>query len=107
MAPGVTARPMPGHTVGHTGYMLESAGESLLVWGDIIHVPAVQLARPEVTIMFDTEPDTAAATRADLMTSLAGTGQMIAGMHMDFPGVGYLDRLGEGYHFVPARWQYL
>ncbi|WP_068316707.1 MBL fold metallo-hydrolase [Aliiruegeria sabulilitoris] len=107
VAPGVTARPMPGHTVGHTGYMLESGSDSLLVWGDIIHVPAVQLARPEVTIMFDTDKEQAAATRADLMTALAGSGQRIAGMHMLFPGVGYLDTLGDGYHFVPAPWDYL
>lgn len=107
VASGITSRPMPGHTTGHTGYMLESAGASLLFWGDIIHVPAVQLARPEVTIMFDTDQELAAKTRADLMTSLAGTGQMIAGMHMLFPGVGYLDKLGDGYHFAPAPWQYL
>ncbi len=107
VAPGMTARPMPGHTTGHTGYMLESGTDSLLIWGDIIHVPAVQLARPEVTIMFDTDPELAAATRKDLMASLAGTGQMIAGMHMNFPGIGYLDTFGDGYHFAPAPWQYL
>ena len=107
VAPGITSRPLPGHTAGHMGYMLESGSDSLLFWGDIIHIPAVQLARPDVTIMFDSDPDQAAATRKDLMTALAGSGQLIAGMHMLFPGIGYLDTLGEGYHFAPAPWQYL
>ena len=107
VASGVTSMPLPGHTPGHTGFMLESAGESLLVWGDIIHIPAVQLARPDVTIMFDTDAETAAKTRADLMSSIVGTGQLIAGMHMLFPGVGYLDSAAEGYHFAPLPWQYL
>lgn len=107
VAPGITARPMPGHTVGHTGFMLESDADSLLIWGDIIHVPAVQLIRPEVTLLFDTDQDLAAKTRGDLMTSLAGSGQLIAGMHMLFPGLGYLDRIGDRYHFTPAPWQYL
>lgn len=107
VATGITARPLPGHTPGHTGYLLESAGDSLLIWADIIHVPAVQLARPEVTIMFDTDAAQAAATRADLMAGLADTGQRIAGMHMAFPGVGFLETSGEGYAFVPAPWEYL
>ncbi len=100
VASGLTARPMPGHTAGHTGYMLESGSDSLLFWGDIIHVPAVQLARPEVTIMFDTDPEQAASTRAGLMASLAGSGQRIAGMHMLFPGIGYLEKQGDGFTFA-------
>ena len=37
--PGVTAMPLHGHTPGHTGYMIASGGERLLIWGDICHVP--------------------------------------------------------------------
>ncbi|WP_068118217.1 MBL fold metallo-hydrolase [Tropicimonas marinistellae] len=106
-APGITARPLPGHTPGHTGYHVESGGESLLIWADIVHVPAVQFARPEVTIPFDVDQQLAAATRADLMASLADSGQRIAGMHLTFPGTGYVERAGEGYRFVPAPWEYL
>lgn len=107
VAPGVTARPLPGHTPGHTGFMLESGGESLLVWADIIHVPPVQFARPEVTIPFDVDQPLAAATRKDLMASLANTGQRIAGSHLSFPGVGYVETAGDAYRFVPAPWEFL
>ena len=61
--PGVTSLPLPGHTPGHSGYMITSGNQSLLIWGDIIHVPEVQVPRPEVTMAFDTDPDQAAATR--------------------------------------------
>lgn len=103
---GMTAMPLPGHTVGHTGLMLESEGASLLIWGDIVHVPPVQFARPDVTIGFDTDQDTARATRIRLLDQVATDSIQVAGMHIGFPGVGYLERAGEGYRFVPAPWQY-
>ena len=106
IAPGITAMPLPGHTPGHTGYMLESDGQALLIWGDLVHVPAVQFARPEVTIAFDTDAAQAAATRARLYDQVATDGVMIAGMHMPFPGFGYVDRAGGAYAFVPAPWDY-
>jgi glyoxylase-like metal-dependent hydrolase (beta-lactamase superfamily II) len=107
LAPGLTARPLPGHTVGHQGVMIDSGNDSLLIWGDVVHVAPVQMVRPEVTIGFDTDQDMAAKTRADVFASLAGTGQKIAGMHMPFPGVGYVEKAGDGYRFEPVGWQYL
>ncbi|WP_157973487.1 MBL fold metallo-hydrolase [Tropicimonas sp. IMCC34043] len=106
VAPGLTAVPLPGHTPGHTGYLLESGGESLLFWGDAVVVWPVQLPRPAVSAIFDVDPAMAATTRADLLASVSASGQMVAGMHMGFPGVGYVEAAAEGYRFVPAPWQY-
>ena len=58
--PGVTAIPRPGHTPGHTTYMVSSGKEQLLIWADTVHVPEVQTARPEVCMDFDTDKDLAA-----------------------------------------------
>ena len=69
--PGVTAMPFPGHTPGHSGYMVASGHDSLLIWGDIIHVPEIQIPRPEVTMTFDIEPVQAAATRRIRATAAA------------------------------------
>ncbi|MGH1411874.1 MAG: MBL fold metallo-hydrolase [Pelagimonas sp.] len=107
LAPGLTGRPLPGHTLGHQGVMLESGGDSLLIWGDVVHVAPVQLARPEVTIGFDTDQELAAKTRADAFASVVQSGQKIAGMHMPFPGVGYVEKASEGFRFVPAPWDYM
>ena len=54
--PGVTAMPLPGHTPGHTGYLVASKGQSLLIWGDIVHVPDVQTRRPDAYMEPDTDP---------------------------------------------------
>ena len=42
VAEGVTQLPLPGHTPGHSGYRLDSAGETLVMWGDTVHVPEIQ-----------------------------------------------------------------
>jgi glyoxylase-like metal-dependent hydrolase (beta-lactamase superfamily II) len=65
--PGITAMPIPGHTPGHTAYLIESCGQSLLIWGDIVHVPEVQIRRPETGIAFDVDPDKAAGTRMKVL----------------------------------------
>ncbi|MDN3567860.1 MBL fold metallo-hydrolase [Paeniroseomonas aquatica] len=99
--PGVTAMPFPGHTPGHSGYLLASGRETLLIWGDIIHVPEIQIPRPEVTMAFDVDPVQAAATRRRVFDMVATDGLATAGMHMHFPGFLHLLRRGEGYAMLP------
>jgi hypothetical protein len=41
------SRPQPGHTPGHTGWLIASGSDALLIWGDIVHVAEVQFARPD------------------------------------------------------------
>lgn len=103
--PGVTAMPLPGHTPGHTGYLIASGGESLLIWGDIFHVPEVQVARPEVTIQFDVDPAQAAATRRRMLDLVAAERTHIAGMHLHFPGTGHIGREAGGYRLYPDAWR--
>jgi glyoxylase-like metal-dependent hydrolase (beta-lactamase superfamily II) len=98
--PGVTALPLPGHTPGHTGYLVASGGEQLLIWGDIIHVPEVQVPRPEVTMAFDIDPDQAAATRRRIFDQVASDRMLVAGMHIHFPGYAHLVREGQGYRML-------
>jgi glyoxylase-like metal-dependent hydrolase (beta-lactamase superfamily II) len=102
--PGVTAMPFPGHTPGHTGYLIASGGESLLIWGDIIHVPEIQIPRPEVTMAFDIDPAQAQATRRRVFDMVAADGLVWAGMHMHFPGFARLLRRGDGHVALPEAW---
>jgi len=104
--PGVTAIPCPGHTPGHTSYLVESGGQTLLIWGDTVHVPEIQTLRPEVTIEFDTDPDAAAGTRRRVFDMAATDRLLVAGMHLHFPGFAYLARRssGSGYELVPEAW---
>ncbi|MEL6464145.1 MAG: MBL fold metallo-hydrolase [Pseudomonadota bacterium] len=106
LAPGLTTVPLPGHTVGHTGLMLESDGDALLIVADLLHVPAVQLSMPAVTIGFDTDQDLARETRLKTMDMVATDGMLIGGSHIALPGVGHLEAKGDGYRWTPARHQY-
>jgi glyoxylase-like metal-dependent hydrolase (beta-lactamase superfamily II) len=102
--PGVTSMPLHGHTPGHSGYMIASGDKSLLIWGDIIHVPEVQVPRPEVTMVFDTDPHQAAATRKRVFDMVTADRQLIAGMHVHFPGFAHLVKQGDGYLMLPEPW---
>ncbi len=103
--PGVTAMPFPGHTPGHTGYLITSGSDSLLIWGDIVHVPEVQTARPEVCMAFDTDKAQAEATRRRVFDMVATDRLLVTGMHLHFPGFAHLVREGSGYRLIPAAWE--
>ncbi|WP_158741925.1 MBL fold metallo-hydrolase [Acidisphaera sp. L21] len=103
--PGVTAVPLPGHTPGHTGYRVGSGSDSLLIWGDIAHVPEVQVPRPEVTILFDVDPAQAQTTRRAILASVTATRQLVAGMHLHFPGYAHVREEHGAYRIVPEAWR--
>lgn len=103
--PGVTAVPLPGHTPGHTGYLVTSGDQSLLIWGDIVHVPEVQTARPEVCMAFDTDKAQAEATRRRIFDMVATDKLLVTGMHIHFPGLSHLIRDGSGYRLIPKAWE--
>ena len=107
IVPGLRAMPLPGHTPGHTGYVLSSGDETLMIWGDIVHAAPVQLPNPSASIAFDIDGAAAVATRARVLDMVATDRLMIAGTHMPFPGVGHIVKSGDGYGFEPASWQYL
>jgi len=104
--PGLRSLPTSGHTPGHSFYVLESQGEKLVFWGDILHVAAVQLPRPSVTIAFDSDQNAAAAQRARAFADAAQGGYLVAPAHIAFPGVGHLrrDAAGTGYLWVPLAY---
>ncbi len=104
VAPGITIVPAPGHTPGHSGYAIQSAGEHLLIWGDIVHMPGVQFANPEAGMVFDIDPAQGRATRRRIFDLAASERSRVAGMHLDFPTFGHVTRAGSSYAFVPEVW---
>ena len=102
--PGVTAVPSPGHTPGHTAYLIESGGEQLMIWGDTVHVPEVQTAFPEAGMAFDTDLAAAAASRKRMFDRVASDGVLIAGMHLHYPAFARLSREGNAYRLFPEAW---
>lgn len=96
---GVTAINAPGHSPGHMAFLVDGR---LLIWGDLVHHPAVQFPRPEVTWVFDDNAAAARASRLALMEQAVAAGWIIAGAHLPGPGIGRITRAGDGYAFHPV-----
>jgi glyoxylase-like metal-dependent hydrolase (beta-lactamase superfamily II) len=99
--PGVSAMLLAGHTPGHTGWLIQSRNQSLLVWGDIVHLASIQVPRPDAALVFDVDPRAASATRRRLFDHAAADRLTVAGAHLGFPGFGSIVRNGPGYAFEP------
>jgi glyoxylase-like metal-dependent hydrolase (beta-lactamase superfamily II) len=104
LVPGVSALPRHGHTPGHSTYMVESKGEKLLLWGDLMHVAAVQFEHPEVTIQFDSDSKAAAAERKKVFADAAKQGYLIGAAHISFPGLGHMRAEGKSYRWEPVNY---
>ncbi|WP_176086829.1 MBL fold metallo-hydrolase [Martelella sp. HB161492] len=106
IAPGITAMDAPGHTPGHMVFMVESAGRQLLLTADTANHYVLSLQRPDWQVRFDTDPVMASATRRRIFDMVAADGIPFLGYHMPFPAVGYAEKQGDGYRFVPASYQF-
>lgn len=105
VAPGVRAFPTPGHTPGHTAWLVESNGDALLIWGDIVHFPGMQFAFPDTSVAYDIDPAAAAESRKKVLKFAAGEKLRVAGVHLDFPTFGHVVSNGSAYRFVPEVWR--
>lgn len=102
---GITAIPTPGHTPGHTSYLVSSKQQHLLVWGDIIHNYALQFSHPQITASFDMDGREAVITRGKLLHMAAAESNFwIAGAHLPFPGMGRVRAEKPGYVWVPIEY---
>jgi glyoxylase-like metal-dependent hydrolase (beta-lactamase superfamily II) len=100
--PGIHAMKSPGHTPGHNTWTIEGGGDSLIIWGDTIHMAFMQLQRPEIAFIFDTDPEQAVKSRLRLLDRVASDRTRVAGMHLDFPGFGFVRR-GKDRWFIDAE----
>jgi len=101
--PGVSATSLAGHTPGHTGWLVHSGNDGLLIWGDVVHLAAVQVPHPEAALVFDVDPDAARATRLRTFDRAAADRLRVAGAHLDYPGFGHIVRQGASYRFEPDK----
>ncbi len=101
LGPGISAIPAYGHTPGHTLYAVESEGQKLVLWGDLLHVAAVQFPQPTATwTEFDSE--SAMPQRLRHFADAAKQGYYVAPAHVAFPGIGRLRAQESGYLWVPV-----
>ena len=104
LVPGIQAVATRGHTAGHSTYVVESKGQKLVVWGDLIHVAAVQFDDPSVTIAFDSDAKNAAVHRKAAFADAAKGGYVVAAAHIAFPGLGRVRANGKAFSWVPVNY---
>jgi glyoxylase-like metal-dependent hydrolase (beta-lactamase superfamily II) len=69
--PGIQAMAAPGHTVGHTVFMITSDGKSMAAIGDLTHHQILLVEKPRIEFAYDTDPKQSANTRVRVLDMLA------------------------------------
>jgi glyoxylase-like metal-dependent hydrolase (beta-lactamase superfamily II) len=106
VVPGIRAVEAYGHSPGMLAFQIESEGKRLLNWADTAGHFAVSLQRPDLHLDVDDDKDKAAATRKRIFDMVVAEKLMVAGFHMmPFPGLGWVEKSGSAYRWVPHSYQ--
>ena len=89
----VSTLPTPGHTPGHTSFLVASQGERAVITGDAIHSRA-QTQETHWSPRADSKPDISAESRKNLLKRIESDNAMLISGHFPAPGFGTLVRLG-------------
>jgi len=102
---GITSVKAFGHTPGHLCFHIESAGKRFLIFADTTNHYVASLAKPDWHCAFDMDAEAAVVARKNILDMIATDKIASAGYHMPFPAVGYVEKQGSGYRWVPASYQ--
>lgn len=97
--PGISPLLCAGHSPGHTAWKIHSGETSVLAWGDISHLAAIQVPHPEVGIIYDFDQTKAHAARLDIFNLVTRERMIIAGAHL--PTLCRMEKAAAGYALVP------
>jgi glyoxylase-like metal-dependent hydrolase (beta-lactamase superfamily II) len=100
--PGIQAMAAPGHTVGHTIYLITSQGKTVCNSGDVAHHHVLSVERPRLAFAYDTDGNQAVSSRLRVFDMLASTRTPFVAYHFVWPGLGYVAKQGEGYRYFAA-----
>jgi glyoxylase-like metal-dependent hydrolase (beta-lactamase superfamily II) len=103
--PGIQALAAPGHTVGHSIFMISSEGKSFAYTADLTHHPILLMEKPRMEFAYDTDPKQAAGSRVKMLDMLAANKIPVLAYHYPWPGVGHVVKNGEGFHYIPEPMQ--
>jgi glyoxylase-like metal-dependent hydrolase (beta-lactamase superfamily II) len=104
IVPGVTTVAAPGHTPGHTTFMISSGSGKLMVMSDTTNHPALFVRNPDWSAIFDMDADQARATRRRMLDMAAAERTQVAFYHAPFPATGFIAKEGNGFRLVPVQW---
>ena len=96
----VSTLPTPGHTPGHTSFLISSQGERAVITGDAIHSRA-QAQETHWSPRADSKPAVSAESRKNLLERIERDSAMLISGHFPAPGFGALVRV-EGRRYWQA-----
>jgi glyoxylase-like metal-dependent hydrolase (beta-lactamase superfamily II) len=97
VVPGVTAVGTPGHSIGHTSYVVTSGDKTVYVQSDVCNNYAVFAPYPDWHGFFDQDPPKAAATRKRVYDMLVAEKLPVQAYHFPFPALARIEKAGSGY----------
>ena len=103
VAPGITAIASPGHTPGHTSFVVASGNKRVLIQGDIALAPDIFVKNPDLQILFDNDKEVAVATRKKIYDMAVAEKLPVIGYHFPFGTVSYVEKAGNGYRLIAAN----
>lgn len=101
--PEIKAIAIPGHTPGHTGFLITSKGDKIFAAGDILHSGTIQFPHPEINAKFDRDPAKAIESRRSILNRAADEGWRFAAAHLPFPGIGKIKKNADAFQFEPEK----
>ncbi len=103
---GITSMLAAGHSPGHMIYLIESEGRKLVLTADTANHFVLSLQQPDWEVRFDMDKIAAAQTRRKVFDMIATDKLAFLGYHMPFPAVGYVEKAGTGFRYVPKAYQF-
>jgi glyoxylase-like metal-dependent hydrolase (beta-lactamase superfamily II) len=94
---GVSTVALPGHTPGHTGFRVDDGNQSMFHMGDILHVPNLQLKDPNISTLFDVDPESALNSRKYALDMASSDNLLCTSGHMVEPKFIHLEKRGSSY----------
>lgn len=104
VAPGILTVATPGHTPGHTSYVVSSGSGKVYVQADVTNIPFLFARNPGWHSFFDQDAKMAEDTRRKVYDMLVAEKMLVQGFHYPFPSLAHIEKTANGYREVPVPW---
>jgi glyoxylase-like metal-dependent hydrolase (beta-lactamase superfamily II) len=103
---GIRAIPVYGHSPGMLAFHIESDGRRILNWADVANNSIFAIQQPDWHVGFDYDKEAGAATRRRVFDMVSNEKLAVVGYHLPFPALGYVEKVGNSYRWLPANSQF-
>ena len=103
---GIRAVPVFGHSPGMMAFHIESQGQRALNWADVANNSVFSVQQPDWHVGFDHDKEQGAGPRRRVFDMVSTDKLAVIGYHMPFPSLGYVEKAGTSYRWVPASYQF-